>query len=156
MTLAQPKVIFANEKSMAVVVEAAKIEMYHPKTVTFGYYPGTTPFSETLTGHSKSAVENFQCVEMKNPEDTCLILFSSGTTGLPKGTQVPHRGIINVLQLNEGLALNSHVSMWFSSLYWISGSLLSLKSISSCVKKIIAPEFDEKSACEIIEKYKVR
>ncbi|XP_043517995.1 4-coumarate--CoA ligase 1-like [Frieseomelitta varia] len=155
ITLTKPKVIFANEKSMAVVLEAAKIEIYHPKTVTFGHYPGTTLFTETLNGHSKSAVENFQCVEINDPENTCIILFSSGTTGLPKGVQISHRSIINGLQLNEGFALNSHVSMWFSSLYWISGSLLSLKSIISCAKRIIGPEFDEKSACEIIEKFKV-
>lgn len=155
LALSQPKVIFANEKSMAVILEAAKIELYHPKMVCFGYHPGTMSFSETLKGHAESAVKNFRCREINDPSHTGLILFSSGTTGMPKGVQISHKGLINALDLTTGFSLNGHVLMWFSSLYWISGSILSLKSIVSCTKKIIGPEFDEKATCEIIEKFKV-
>lgn len=141
---------------MGVISEAAKIELYHLKMVCFGYYPGTTLFSETLKGHTESAVKNFRCREINDPSHTGLILFSSGTTGMPKGVQISHKALINALDPMAGFSLNAHVPMWFSSLYWISGSLLSLKSIVSCTKKIIGPEFDEKVTCEIIEKFKVR
>ncbi|XP_043586187.1 4-coumarate--CoA ligase 1-like isoform X2 [Bombus pyrosoma] len=155
LALSQPKVIFANEKSVAVILEAAKIELYHLKMVCFGYYPGTTPFSETLKGHSESAVKNFRCREINDPSHAGLILFSSGTTGMPKGVQLSHKALINAVDPMVGFSLCEHVPMWFSSLYWISGSLLSLKSIISCTKRIIGPEFDEKTTCEIIEKFKI-
>lgn len=148
--------VFANEKSVAVILEAAKIELYHLKMVCFDYYPGATLFSETLKGHTESAVKNFRCREINDPNHTGLILFSSGTTGMPKGVQISHKALINALNPMAGFSLNAHVPLWFSSLYWISGSILTLKSIVSCNKKIIGPEFDEKATCEIIEKFKVR
>lgn len=156
LALSQPKVIFANEKSVAVISEAAKIELYHLKMVCFGYYPGTTLFSETLKGHTESAVKNFRCREINDPSHTGLILFSSGTTGMPKGVQISHKALLNALDSKTSFSLTEHVTMWFSSLYWISGSVLSLKSIVSSTKKIIGPEFDGKATCEIIEKFKVR
>lgn len=155
MTMMDPKLIFANEKSVPVVLDAAKIEGCHPKVVTFGDYLGTTPFSETLKGHSKSSVSNFQCSEISNIEQSALILFSSGTTGLPKGIQLPHRSLLSILELNEGLTIESHIVLWLSSLYWISGSLLSIKHIVVGAKKVIAQGFDEETVCRIIEKYKI-
>ncbi|XP_017763750.1 PREDICTED: 4-coumarate--CoA ligase 1-like [Eufriesea mexicana] len=155
LTLSKPKVIFANEKSVGIVLEAAKIELCQTEMVSFGDYPGTIPFSETLKGHSKSAVVNFRCKEINDRRDTGFILCSSGTTGLPKGTQLSHEVIMNMLALTENLDLNKQVPMWFSTLYWISGSMLTLRSIASGTKRIIAPDFDETIACEIIDKFKV-
>lgn len=153
--LTQPKVIFANEKSVSVIMEASKIELFHAKVVCFGGgFPGTTSFSDVLKDHTKSAVLNFECNQVED-HLTALILFSSGTTDLPKGTQLSNRALLNVMELNEGFALNTTTLMWFSSLYWVSGSLLSLKSVCSYSKKIISPDFDEKTACEMIEKFQI-
>ncbi|XP_043261591.1 4-coumarate--CoA ligase 1-like isoform X1 [Colletes gigas] len=155
MTLTKPKIIFANEQSVGVTLEASKIEVFHTKVVTFGNYPGTTSFADLMKGHSKSTVENFQCVEIDNLGETAVILYSSGTTGMPKGTQLPHRALLNVLLSEGSLKIHSQRPMWFSSLYWVSGTLLSCVSITCVTKKIIPPDFDEKTACEMIEKYKV-
>lgn len=155
MTLSQPKVVFANERSAPVVLEAAKIECHQLKVVTFGEHLGTTSFSDVLKGHSKSSLANFQCAEIDDPERTAVILFSSGTTGLPKGVQLPHRAFLKFLELDVEFSLKSHVSTWFSTLYWLSGTLLNLKSIVAGSKKIIAANSDEETVCKIIEKYKV-
>ncbi|MEM9579010.1 MAG: AMP-binding protein [Pseudomonadota bacterium] len=36
------------------------------------------------------------------PEDTCMVLFTSGTTGVPNGVQVTHRNLCNILQIAPG------------------------------------------------------
>ncbi|XP_016768747.1 4-coumarate--CoA ligase 1 isoform X3 [Apis mellifera] len=155
ITLSQPKVIFVNEGSAEIALEAAKIELHHTKLVCFGYYPGIIPFSETLKYHDKSTVANFQCTDIDDPLHTGLIMFSSGTTGMPKGVQLSHKSILNIMELREGFPYGIQTQLWFTPLYWISGSFLNLKSIYFHIKKISAPEFNEKIACEIIEKYKV-
>ena len=155
MTLSQPKVIFANEKSVGVAIEASKIEVFHPIFVCFGDYPGTTPFSEVISGHRESAVANFRCTEISDPEQTATLLYSSGTTGLPKCVQLTHRGLLHALGALGAIDMKDNVPLWFSSLYWISGTLLSMRSIRSGTKRLVTPNYTAKIACEIIEKYKV-
>ncbi|MEE9387977.1 MAG: AMP-binding protein [Paracoccaceae bacterium] len=36
------------------------------------------------------------------PDDTCIMLFTSGTTGVPNGVQVTHRNLCNILQTAPG------------------------------------------------------
>lgn len=153
--LSEPKIVFANEQSVGAALEAAKIEVIETKVVVFGDYPGTIPFAEILKDHSKSDIANFRCTRVDNPQDTAAILYSSGTTGPPKGVQLSHFSLLNHLEVHEGLTLNGQTPLWFSSLYWITGTLLTLQSLVSGVQRIIAPKFEEEVACRIIEKYKV-
>ncbi|XP_076669257.1 uncharacterized protein LOC143369328 [Andrena cerasifolii] len=155
MTLSQPKVIFANEKSVGVAIEASKIEVFHTKFVCFGDYPGAVPFSEVMSGHSESAVAHFRCTEIGDPEQTATLLYSSGTTGLPKCVQLTHRGLLYALESFGAIDMKANLPLWFSSLYWISGTLLSMKSIRAGTKRLVTPNYTAKIACEIIEKYKV-
>lgn len=37
-----------------------------------------------------------------DPEDLAYVIFTSGTTGKPKGVMVPHRAILNLVLLQEG------------------------------------------------------
>ncbi|XP_076649557.1 luciferin 4-monooxygenase-like [Halictus rubicundus] len=155
MRLTEPKVIFANEKSVRVILDAAKIEDLEAKVVTFGEYPGTVSFSDVLQGHSKPEVANFRCQEIEDLSDTAFILCSSGTTGLPKGVELTHRTLLNALNQSPQLRMSDKIPLWFSSLYWISGLFLSFLAITSRVTKIIPPEFQPQKVCEILEKYKV-
>ena len=75
---------------------------------------GPSPFSEhrTLTELTFDKPETFQIVPTK-PDDTCAILYTSGTTGQPKGAELTHFNIF--MNANAAWALH------FPSLDFTSG-----------------------------------
>ncbi|XP_076649556.1 uncharacterized protein LOC143357160 [Halictus rubicundus] len=152
--LIEPKVIFTNEKSVRVALDAVKIETSAAMIVTFGDYPGSISFLDVLQGHSESDVADFQC-EDADLNDTALILFSSGTTGLPKGVELSHKTVLITTDSAFGLDLSQERPLWFSPLSWISGVICTLKVLASHGKKIIGSNFEPQIACELIEKHKI-
>jgi acyl-CoA synthetase (AMP-forming)/AMP-acid ligase II len=67
---------------------------------TLGEAPGATPFAALLEGSGEPP-------EMRiDPDDTAALLYSSGTTGVPKGVQLSHRAIAaNIVQTEVALDL---------------------------------------------------
>ena len=65
------------------------------------------------------------------PEDTCMVLFTSGTTGVPNGVQVTHKNLCNILQtapgdlgMRPGLRVGQILSIAFDMAAWeILGAL---------------------------------
>ena len=54
------------------------------------------------------------------PDDTALILFTSGTTAMPKGAQLTHRGIVeNMRAIGERMRLGPQDRVWLAiNLFW--------------------------------------
>jgi acetyl-CoA synthetase len=95
-----------------------------------------------------------------DPADTFSILFTSGTTGDPKGTLLPHKFVLGGLPS----FLCSHVNLGEAGVCWMpvewswSGFYLPMLTNLFLGKPIVAhdrEEFDPEQAFEIIEKYGV-
>ncbi len=59
------------------------------------------------------------------PDDICMVLFTSGTTGVPNGVQVTHRNLCNILQtapgdlgMRPGLRVGQILSIAFDMAAW--------------------------------------
>ncbi|XP_076285772.1 luciferin 4-monooxygenase-like [Lasioglossum baleicum] len=152
--VSEPKVIFADQELASVALDAVKIEISAAKVVTFGDYPGSVPFVDVLQAHSELDVADFQCEDV-DINDTALILFSSGTTGLPKGVELSHKMVLISTDTSLGFDLSHERALWFGPMSWISGVVFSLKVLASGGKKIIGSNFEPQIACELIEKYKI-
>lgn len=154
LQLTTPKAIFCSEKSVDVVLKAIKEKNCSPVVVVFGKHVGVTSFSDILKNCNDAEVANFRYVELDDIKKTVCIMHSSGTTGMPKGVELSNYTMLLISEDNN-LDMTNAVTLWFSSLYWISGVMLNVKAIAQGAEVIIYPDFDEETTCQLIEKYKV-
>lgn len=155
MQLTTPKIIFCSEKPVNIILSAMKESNCNPTIVVFGDHPDAISFSRILSMYSNAEVANFRFAEVDDIKKTTCIMHSSGTTGMPKGVEMSNYCLLRISE-DKNIDATNAVSIWFSSLYWISGILMNLKSIKQGAQVIIYPEFDEEMTCRLIEKYKVR
>ncbi|XP_020290414.1 4-coumarate--CoA ligase 1-like [Pseudomyrmex gracilis] len=151
--LVKPKAIFCTAKPLDVIRKVLKETNYNIKVVVFDDNSDAFSFSDILNGYNDAEVANFRYVEHDSLKKTACILYSSGTTGMPKGVELSNYTLVN-LAFEESVDVNE-VMLWFSSLYWISGVFLNLAAIVHGGKVLLYPIFDEEMTCMLIEKFKV-
>jgi len=125
-----------------------------------------------IIGKSQSGCTNFddllQCngtrVERPNfdsKEQVCLILFSSGTTGLPKGVLLTHYNMVSELSVviaveESGMRPGNEVFLNFIPYYHGNGMFLYLLySLTMGATNIVHPNFDFKRVLGAIQQHKV-
>lgn len=153
LQLTMPKVIFCNEESAGVVLDAVKEQNCKSTVVVFGKHVGAISFSDILNNCTDKEVANFRYGELDDLKKTACIMHSSGTTGLPKGVEASNYALL--LLSNETMGLNYSSALWFSSLYWLTGIMMNFNAIVNGGRTILYPKFDEEITCQLIDKYKV-
>ncbi|KYM84413.1 4-coumarate--CoA ligase-like 7, partial [Atta colombica] len=154
LQLTTPKVIFCSEKSVGVILKAMKEKNYNPMVVIFGNHDSAISLSDILRNCNNAEAANFRYVELDDVKKTACIMHSSGTTGMPKGVELSNHTML-LMKDNSTLNMTNVPTLWFSSLYWISGVMLNVKAISQGATVILYSQFDEDMTCQLIEKYKV-
>jgi long-chain acyl-CoA synthetase len=94
-----------------------------------------------------------------NPkDDLAALVYTSGTTGLPKGTMLTHHNMLsNVIQISQIFELSEiDIAMTVLPLYHIYGLNVCMnQSIWLGAAQVVTPRFDVKEFCKLIEKYQV-
>jgi acyl-CoA synthetase (AMP-forming)/AMP-acid ligase II len=92
------------------------------------------------------------------PNDTALILYSSGTTGLPKGVELTHRNLIaSVLQLHSGdLARDDDVLLALAPFFHVVGlhGVMNLGMFAGSAIVILG-RYDLPKLLEAIQRYRI-
>ena len=115
---------------------------------------GTIGWSE-LMKRTKSDPPEY---EFNPKEDLATLVYTSGTTGLPKGTMLTHYNIVsNVLQGSITYELSEFdIAMTVLPLYHIYGLNVCMnQAIWLGASQVVTPRFNVKEYCELVEKYKV-
>ncbi|XP_014225792.1 4-coumarate--CoA ligase 1-like [Trichogramma pretiosum] len=156
INLTRPKFIFACENSIKILKEAAILERLHDvHFVVFGKYVNFVSLRDIMRLQSNKEVLEFEPRLIENPDTPAMILFSSGTTGMPKGVTHSYQTLFTNLENFKLLSIKNCVSLWYSSLYWISGTLCMLQTILACATRVVHANFDPEETCKVIEKYNV-
>ncbi|XP_018357536.1 PREDICTED: 4-coumarate--CoA ligase-like [Trachymyrmex cornetzi] len=155
LMLTRPKIVFVNAESAKCLEQVIKENNLNTKLVVFGELAGFEDASLTSILHSQddTGINEFECVELSSPDHVATIVCSSGTSGLPKATEISHASMINYMACVKIHDLQGHVSMWTPSMRWYCGLFIIIKAILDCSKRVIIPDCDKiEKICRFIEK----
>ncbi|GFG36225.1 hypothetical protein Cfor_11306, partial [Coptotermes formosanus] len=165
----QPKAIVTLSAILPTVQEAIKLSGTHPKPLIV-IAPGLETASDIPAGTVdlrqmlQDDVDNSGVHFTGNVDDTVVLPYSSGTTGLPKGVMLSHRNIVsNIAQINgrheiciSDPALDSHQDVVPAVLpfYHIYGmSVLALGRLVHGCKVVTLPRFEPKSFFKLLDQH---
>ena len=97
-------------------------------------------------------------LESAGPETPALILFTSGTTGKPKGVVLRHRSIVNNARLSTARIAPSPGSAWLNVLpmFHVGGSVtMTLGCLSNLGTQVMLPEFSADAMLDALRRYDV-
>lgn len=148
-----------NANSVETVVEAAKEENLDVKIIVIGSLPGFVSLTDIIQDPvNPSEIEEFRCTIIDNPHDTAMICASSGTTGMPKGTELSYVSLYNSSTPIEEVHMINEVSLMLPTIRWHCGLVLLFEMIMSNAKLIIISKdicSDEVKLCKVIQDNKV-
>ncbi|XP_026742177.1 4-coumarate--CoA ligase 1-like [Trichoplusia ni] len=98
--------------------------------------------------------EEFQSVEVEGQTDTLFIMYSSGTTGLPKGVMTTHLNVITACGLPASHDA-SKMSLTISPWYHVMGLVGTLTALVTGRTAVYLSKFSVDTYLKAIEKYKV-
>ncbi|MDE3075067.1 MAG: AMP-binding protein, partial [Chloroflexota bacterium] len=144
--------LIAAPEVMAHAVEAAGqtgvVDLF-----ALGEAAGVKPFAALTSGYAAPPV-----VKVDTARDTGLILYSSGTTGLPKGVMLTHRNLVAaLLQLQAGdLSREDDVLMAISPFFHVVGlhGILNL-GIFTGATIVVMRRYDLRKFLQSVQDYRI-
>lgn len=137
--------------------ELIKKENAKTKIVVFGNVPGLESFDDIIKEPiNVENIEQFQCTKVDANHD-CLLMFSSGSTGLPKGVQHSNQGVY-YNSYKWGICFEETLgkpAMFTSTPYWITAIISMTRNLLFFCPTIVINEPSPREFCQVIEKYHV-
>jgi acyl-CoA synthetase (AMP-forming)/AMP-acid ligase II len=91
-----------------------------------------------------------------DPEDTVLQLYTSGTTGLPKGVELSHRAMIKVCELADVFGAGpADASLMCMPVFHIAGTNVALFALAFGATVVVMEEFTPAGLIDVIPRHGV-
>jgi len=113
--------------------------------------------AETFAALLRRSSPRYQQYDPVTPDDLLALPYSSGTTGLPKGTMLTHRNLVsnNIQFLTALQPTDADTALLFLPFYHIYGIMLTGSFLACGGTQVIMERFDLLQALELCEKHAV-
>ncbi|KAF5272634.1 hypothetical protein FQR65_LT04875 [Abscondita terminalis] len=137
--IAMPKLVFVGEESVALMEDVIREVGSATIVVVFGATDKHVPFSEISQPSSEEST--FQPIIVKSIKDVAIIIFSSGTSGLPKGVCHTHHSVLcrNCVPIDYGVDVSETFAS--DSPYWNVFIYTLHYSIQNGTARLLYPKF---------------
>jgi fatty-acyl-CoA synthase len=87
------------------------------------------------------------------PDDMAQLVFTSGTTGAPKGVMLTHRGLTNAARLSGERFQIGEGDVYVSTipLYHVGGQVVSFMVVQALARNVLVAQFDAGVQLELLE-----
>ncbi|KAF2895840.1 hypothetical protein ILUMI_10336 [Ignelater luminosus] len=150
-----PKMIFAGPEAIELLENSIRESGITTEIIIFGKSTVYEEFSTFLVPSPEEA--NFFPYRPLNLNETAGIVFSSGTTGSPKGACISHKAILSqghhMWKEPERIPISEFLrsQLTFISLYWIPVATVFLHCVFYKKCRVIYPKFDIDTFWNVIE-----
>ncbi|GBP11766.1 4-coumarate--CoA ligase 1, partial [Eumeta japonica] len=154
MGIGQPKYIFCSPLAYQTHAKNFQSLRYIKKIIVFGEetLPNTTPFEDLVKENVD--LNEFQPVDVEG-QDTVMMLYSSGTTGLPKGVMITHYNcLVSAAELGFDTDAPDLTQLTITPWYHTMGLMATLHSMSAGITNVYLTHFELKLYLNCIQKYK--
>ncbi len=152
---ARPKILVAGQDTWAELESLEEALQGIERIYKLGLpSPGAQPLQDLLEGPDAPP----PCLEHVQEEDLCSIIFTSGTTGSPKGVMITHRNVVNTAQACSRVFSSGpqDVDLIMVPLFHVTGLHTQLcKSLYLGSTTVLMRAFKAEKALEIIERERV-
>ncbi|KAK5640498.1 hypothetical protein RI129_011309 [Pyrocoelia pectoralis] len=145
-----PKLVFVDQKSIELIENALGQAEVETNIVMFGESEKYMEFREFVTENQNG---DFLPYEIGDNRETAFIMFSSGTTGKPKGICLSHRGLLG--QGNNLIGLLFETTLIYASYYWISSVSILFAAVQSGSCRVIVPPFVPRTFWKLVDRFSV-
>ncbi len=146
----------ANAPISEKVLQKGNVPLIKWVFVFDGNYGTFTPFDDLFNACNEEKLERIPHFSINPRKDICIIAYTSGTTGNPKGAILSHYSFVAAIETFMKLECESQdVVPLYYPFGHISGTLLAPMWISRGTTVIVHNKADEETILASIEKYRV-